>query len=451
MKLRRILPLLLVLCILSPGAAATETPTPITTAEELASMEPEGSYILMADLDLTGMDWKPIDFRGHFDGNGHALLNLTLTQFGEKRADSWDGNRKNYDTVYAGFFGTLIDAEVKNLQLINVRGTLESTEPAFLGGLAGYAENTTIENCTVSGCLELRAHDRMFGVGGIVGFGSGYVKDCQADVTLITVDTDAQTKDEQFLGGIYGTGFMDVIDCRVVIDGYVSEHGYVHSGGLVGMYMDYPFGKTRIGTLSGNDVKGKITFFEDNTSRRAYCAPFAGENLVDWYSITDNTEEFTRDERMDYTLELRPEMCENPEYTQTVVASTCTQYGYTIFQCTGCGYCYADQYTPLQHTVTKWTVTKEATVDAEGESEGACDHCGTILSRTEPKLEPVPTTTAAPSESAEIIQPETTSPEAHAETEETQDMLLIYALWLDGLLLLLAILILLELRRRKRA
>lgn len=459
MKLRSVIALLLVLSMTALPVAATQTeteapePTQIHSVEELQAVaeNPAGSYILMEDLDMTGVEWMPLDFTGSFDGNGHALLNLTLTKPGAQKPSSWDGNRKDYETVYVGLFGTLINAEVTNLKLINVRAVIESDEPCFLAGLAGYAENTTISGCSVTGCLELRAHDRMLGVGGLVGYGSGYVQQCQADVTLITVDTDADTRDEQFLGGIYGTGFMDVTDCQVVIDGYVSEHGYVHSGGLVGMYMDYPFGKTRVGTIEGNDVKGKITFFEDNTNRRAYCKAFAGENLVDWYSIQNNTEEFQRDERTDYTVELRPEMCENPEYAETVIQPSCTEYGYTIYQCYSCGYCYADRYTLLQHTVTDWTVKEAATVEQEGISEGACDGCGVILQRTEPKLETVPTTepeiptTGVPETTAAPVQ---TAP-VPEQTVQPSDPILKGCGWIVGTLSVLALLTLPGLFKRK--
>ena len=65
-----------------PVAFAAETPTEIYTVEELLAIgeDPAGSYILMNDLDLTGVEWPCPDFSGTFDGNGHALLNLELTQ-----------------------------------------------------------------------------------------------------------------------------------------------------------------------------------------------------------------------------------------------------------------------------------------------------------------------------------------------------------------------------------
>ena len=233
------------LWVIIPAAGAEEVPVPIHTVQDLLDMaqNPEGSYILMEDLDLAGIPWKGLDFSGTFDGNGHALLNLTLTEVGDIRLPAYDGNAKSYDAAYLGFFSTLRNAQVKDLKLINVRSCLKINEPCFVGALAGYAEEASITGCTATGTLELRAFDRIFGIGGMVGYGSGAIQGCTMDMTLICVDTDATTLDEQFLGGAYATGYINVQDCSITLAGFVSEHGYVHSGGVVGMYMKYPLGK----------------------------------------------------------------------------------------------------------------------------------------------------------------------------------------------------------------
>lgn len=382
-------------------AEETQSPVEIYTPEDLLKMaqDPDGSYILMADLDMTGIPWKAVDMKGgSFDGNGHAILNLTLTEMGDLKPNSCDGNKKLYETAYFGLFGTLVDSEVKNLKLLNVRALVTIDEPCFVGGLAGYAENATITDCTVVGTLELRAFDRMFGVGGVVGYGSGKIKKCTVDVTLITTDTDATTKDEQFLGGVYATGFMDVRDCDVTIDGYTSEHGYVHNGGIVGMYMEYPLGTGKKGYITGNHVEGRITFFENNPDRRAYCKAFVGEALVNYYILDDNTQNFKRDEWKDFSEELRPEMCAVPEYTESVIAGNCTTYGYTQHTCEICGYSYRDRYTLFTHTVSVWTQQEPATLETEGLELGYCDGCGIQQTRAIPVLQPetVPTTNDAP-------------------------------------------------------
>lgn len=393
--------------------APVQTPVEINTAEDLFAIaeDPAGSYILMADLDMTGIPWTPIDFSGSFDGNGHAILNLFLSETGKETAVVIDGNVKEYEAHFAGLFGTLRNAEVKNLKLINVRALVDTDVPCLIGGIAGYSEVSTISDCTVTGCLELRAHDRMFGVGGVVGYGTGTVQNCDIDVTLICTDTDANTLDEQFLGGVFATGFMSVRDCQITIDGYCSEFGYVHNGGITGMLRQHP-GQNKFGsTIRDNFISGKITFFECNKNRRAYCRPEVGEILANWYTVTHNKHDFVKDERKEYDVELRPEMCEKPEYTMTIVESGCDTYGYTLYCCNGCGYEYTDHYTLFQHTVREWMEQEPATMEKAGLSTGSCDLCGAICQRVEPMLEAVPVETEAPTE--ETLEP--TQPEVEPE------------------------------------
>lgn len=423
---------------------AAEEAVEIYTAEELQAMgeDPEGSFILMADLDMTGIDWKPLDFSGSFDGNGHAILNLELTRPGDTTANSCDGNSKLYETYYVGLFGTLRDAEVKNLKLLGVRGLVESDDPCFLAGLAGYCEGSTISGCTVTGTLELRAHDRMFGVGGIAGYGSGYVRDCTVDVTLICTDTDASTRDEQFMGGILGTGFMDIENCDVTIAGYSSEYGYAHNGGLVGMLMRHPLG-TWTCNIEGNSVTGSVTFFECNSDRRAYCKGLVGEYMTSYRTVSDNTEDFVNNEQFAYDKELRPEMCENPVYTETVVASDCTTYGHTVYECQTCGYTYTGDYTLLEHTVTEWVLTEEPTTEREGLSLGHCA-CGLEFTRVEEKLEPIPT--EAPTQPTEPA-PRPTEPDP-TEQEPQRGNLLIPIVMGAAVILLIAVILMLG-RKKK--
>ena len=382
--------------------------TEIYTVEELLRLpeNPEGSYRLMADLDMTDVSWPCPGFSGIFDGNGHSLLNLSITEPGEDRGEVLDGNQKKYDAVFAGFFSTLNRAEVKDLSLINLNILVETDEPCMVGGLAGYAMDSSVTGCTVEGRLELRAHQGMFGLAGILGYGVGQVDHCTSDVTLICVDTDAETTDEQFLGGVFGTGFVSVQNSEVYIDAYISEHGFVHSGGVGGMLLQYPIGMGRESLLQDNWVGGKITFFEDSPSRRAYCKAIVGELLKTMnfnYYIKNNTiDDFQSEETRDFDAELRPETCEDPEYSEEVVPSGCKEFGYTQYTCKSCGYSYRDHYTLHSHTVTSWQVVKPATTAEEGESEGVCDNCGVLVTRVDPVL-PEPT-------EPETTEPETTEP-----------------------------------------
>ena len=49
--------------------------------------------------------------------------------------------------------------------------------------------------------------------------GNGNISGCEADVTLVCTDADKNSadRDEQFMGGIYADGYINVSDCVVNI------------------------------------------------------------------------------------------------------------------------------------------------------------------------------------------------------------------------------------------
>lgn len=376
----------------------------IRTPQELLDMAayPFGHYRLMSDIDMTGVSWKPLAFCGTFDGNGFAILNLEISDVGKDVEKTYDGNMKEYDTSFAGFFDTLKGAYITDLQLINLRINAVSELPCFVGGIAGYMENSTIENSSIQGILQLRACDRMFGVGGVIGYGCGSIKNTEADVTLVCIDTDAETKDEQFMGGVCAAGYPDINGCSVILSGFDSDHGYVHDGGLVGMYMFYPRGTKYYGSITDNQVTGKITFFEDNNNRRAYCSGFIGE-IMNWdFENGRNRDDFVRDERFEYDTDLLPHSCESALtgdqgifWEETVTAPGCETFGYTEKRCAACGYTETDHYTLKSHQLS-WQTLREATTQETGLERGTCKVCGYSQERELAKLEPTPEPTAAP-------------------------------------------------------
>ena len=371
--------------------AEQEAVVEIWDAEGLRAMaeDPFGTFLLAADIDMSGEVWTPFAFYGSLDGDGHSILNLTVGETGTAVKETYDGNMKVYDTYFAGFFDEMEGAQVCNLNLVNLRIDVETDLPCFIGGITGYMENSSIENCAVQGILQLKAHDRMFGVGGIIGYGCGDVKDSTADVTLVCIDTDASTKDEQFMGGVCAAGYPNINGCDIAISGFDSDHGYVHNGGLVGMYMFYPKGTQYRGSITDNNVTGKITFFEDNKNRRAYCNGFIGE-VMNWnFENGRNKDDFVRDEIFTYDVDLVPHACENPVIHEEVTEPGC-EFGYTAYVCDTCGYRETDRYTLKVHDY-EWTILKDASVEEEGLREGVCKICGETAEESIPIVIPEPT------------------------------------------------------------
>ena len=283
--------------------------TKVSSYEELQAMsaKPDGKYYLSCDIDMSGKNWTPFTFTGSFDGNSHEIKNLRLDKPGTAIRDTYDGNMKSYPTTLVGMFDVVEGATIKNLTLSSVHADITSDKPCFVGTLAGYTGDSRIINCSVKGDVYLRAHDRMFGVGGVAGYGFGRFENVHAEVTLVCIDTDRSTKDEQFMGGLVGAGYPDFINCSVDIDGYGSEHGYAHNGGMTGLYMFYPKDTKHEGIMKGNRIYGKITFFEENDDRRAYCKAMIGETLSETKVFEDNGAVFRSVEVYNYDADLLPE------------------------------------------------------------------------------------------------------------------------------------------------
>ncbi len=100
--------------------------------------------VLTADIDMTGIEWTPIGtkvspFKGEFDGRGHVIKNLTVN---------------DTSLECAGLFGYVSrfsnPAVIKNLGVVG-----DFTGGEYVGGIAGYSEESEISNCffigTVSG------------------------------------------------------------------------------------------------------------------------------------------------------------------------------------------------------------------------------------------------------------------------------------------------------------
>ncbi|MBQ0081201.1 MAG: hypothetical protein KBS95_06625 [Alistipes sp.] len=183
--------------------AGTEAPGGISSKEEMIDfmnlvnskadfskyMDPDGSIILKADIDMAGVDWIPIGssqneinytvsaaptdpFKGVFDGKGHKIKNLSL-------------KLNNNKDSYMGFFGATQDAQIKNVTFENLdmefttKG-IASNHVAY-GGVVGYAYDTQISNVNVTVTSHGKATStasRAVSYGSIVGilFASGEYK-----------------------------------------------------------------------------------------------------------------------------------------------------------------------------------------------------------------------------------------------------------------------------------
>ena len=145
---------------------------------------------LVDDIDLQGVDWKPIgqtgatQFLGTFDGDNHTIRNLKIN------------NTDVGGNCSTGLFGWLNNATVKNL---TIDGSTVSGHHN-VGVIAGYLETSgcTIDNChvlnaTIS-CTSVNDDANGDKCGGIVGHAGNAgvsVKDCTVTNSSISAGRDA--------------------------------------------------------------------------------------------------------------------------------------------------------------------------------------------------------------------------------------------------------------------
>ena len=212
--------------LLGPGAK------PISTRAELEAIaeDPAGDYYLAADIDLGGAEWTPIGgFSGTLDGCGHTIRGLTIECDPEKT----DGSGFGLFSVLAGESNGLTvlkTAVVEDLTLSEVSITGCFSGP--VGALCGKASYARIENCRVTGSIDLTTDEGGPSVGGLIG-DSGAVEliDCVNEATVYTdfFGTDYWYSRRSHVGGLVGEGNGTFTRCR----NYGAVTG-VTAGGIVG-------------------------------------------------------------------------------------------------------------------------------------------------------------------------------------------------------------------------
>ena len=268
------------------GSGTKDDPYQISTAAQLKrfrnivngtggqTQKPDACAVLMNDIVLndgtfdangtytsgssgkTAEEWTPIGkyandndktpYTGTFDGQGHTIKGLYVNSASD---------------TCVGLFGYLEGAAVRNL---TVDGYVQGLGAA--GGIAGYASNAAIENCS-NHCSVLGGSNR--NSGGIAGININGAKiiDCY------NVGTIRDSVDAHYHGGIAGYNNGTVSNCYNV--GTIS--GSVNGGEIVGANSGteenfgtvencYYLAGTNLYAYCSNDSYGKITKTESKTA-----------------------------------------------------------------------------------------------------------------------------------------------------------------------------------------
>ncbi len=209
--------------------------TPITNASELAiiSSNLTGNYILMSDIYLTGVTNFDVigtssteSFRGILDGNNYKISNLNIES----------------ENQYVGLFGYVNGGTVKDLTIENASvKSIYTTNTTYVGTLAGYTTNTTIENISITGEGKVEAIDgtKTKYIGGLIGYiNEGTISDSNSSVDILAQNgpINAGGLIGYVCTGIAGSGTEYMNISNVYATGNVNSNstGTQYVGGLIG-------------------------------------------------------------------------------------------------------------------------------------------------------------------------------------------------------------------------
>lgn len=234
---------------LQDASAANSATNPylITTAEDLEALASivntgsrlDGYYKQSADITLTnehtaiGNSSNTSSFRGVYDGDNKVIKGLLINQ---------------PEATYQGLFGRAKNATITNVIIENC----DITAKKYVGGICGYAGETTISNCKVSGAI--KTADGVDGMyhGGIAG--SIYDKPISSCVN--TASVKGNNSKSQYYGGIVGeVSWTNITDCfnAGIVEGTLYVGSIVGSNGASRLNNNYHT-TTTTGGVGANDV-----------------------------------------------------------------------------------------------------------------------------------------------------------------------------------------------------
>lgn len=211
---------------------ANGTYTPGSSSKAAEKWTPIGKYT--DDNDKT-------PYTGTFDGQGHTIKGLYVNSTSDK--------------AYVGLFGCLEGAAVRNL---TVDGYVQGCNTA--GGIAGYASNAAIENCSNHCSVTGSSTSKIGGIAGLNFYGAKII-DCY------NVGTIRNSNVFEFCGGIVWGNAGTVSNCYNV--GTIS--GNVYNGEIVGKNSGtvencYYLAGTNLNAVGQSDSYGKTTKTESKTA-----------------------------------------------------------------------------------------------------------------------------------------------------------------------------------------
>ena len=200
-----------------------------TDGTNLSDYQAAGKYFeLTENIDLTGEDWVPIgiltqdyaSFRGHFNGAGFKISNLTIGSLSSR-----------YTSDLVGLFGELRTGTViRNLNIENAGIYTSGTNNGILAA-RGFGD-VLIENVKIlNSTIDIQVTDKGINTGGIVGVlrNAVVINSTTTNVNITTESKSNSTAKEQCVGGIAGRALSATAAPGTIIINCASNGGSVVS------------------------------------------------------------------------------------------------------------------------------------------------------------------------------------------------------------------------------
>lgn len=190
-------------------------PIDITSVDkfELIRNNPEGSYILTNDIELSE-EWVPIGlneeapFTGILDGNGYSIMKMTIMNENLGYVGLIGYNKGIIRNLNLGIKYINNEPDLTGNATINITSTNVDYENLYIGGIAGYNDTMgLIINCQVAIKIsaETAYKNRDMYVGGLVGYNKGEIKDSYVITNLSAIiNQTPEDSGNSFVGTLVG-------------------------------------------------------------------------------------------------------------------------------------------------------------------------------------------------------------------------------------------------------
>jgi len=261
----------------------------IKTIDDLKSIrnDPTLTYVLTTDIDLGGIEWKPIDFSGVFYGNDHIIKNFKITNtyssdkyglFGKNNGviynlgvEDFEISVKSTSSNNGAHAGGLVGSNYGTINNSYATGnvTAETYKYASAGGLVGENEGT-ISNCYATGNVTSTIFSSLSAkAGGLVGSNSGTISNSYATGTITSTSSPGIADAGGLVGFNYSLGIISNSYATGNVSATTSSSYDTDAGGLVG---------SNYGTISNSYATGNVTAKSSSYHDDSSAGGLVGEN-----------------------------------------------------------------------------------------------------------------------------------------------------------------------------